>query len=354
MTSISRQRSHEVACHVQEVRPSVSVAGTTNRPRVKRMTLIAAFRTKDGIAICADSQETITNDDGHEYRKTVPKITPINVSGYQLVIAGSSRNATLIEMFIIRAERRFANDIEGANINRALLLLEDELAKFYTNDVPQGESIELFIAASCPATKEYKVWISYYHILKELVDVELVGWDEPLYRVTASRLYRKDMTLPQAILAAVYVLVVGEESSNYIKGPFSLAVVKENGIWIEDSSYIDDLKKRLKTLEEHTNTILLACADTSIYSPILQNTIAQFAATAKSLHEQYIEKAVAQSLIQGGGGNDAVSKVPPGIMVEILSSGKYIVHHDKDGRVEMVKRVNEALKTSRDEEEANL
>jgi 20S proteasome alpha/beta subunit len=318
------------------------------------MTLIAAFRTKEGVAICADSQETVPRHDGYEDRKTVQKISPITTDRYQVVIAGSG-DAVLIEAFIILAERRIEGDTEPASIKRVLTVIEDELGKFYEKHIDKnsGYPISLFIAATCLSTKEYEVWVAETQYLRPLRDAELIGYDASMYWVTTGRLYRKDMTLPQAILAAVYVLVIGEESSNYIKGPFSLAVVRENGIWVEDSSYVDDLKKRLSTLEEHTNKILLACADTSIYSPKLRDTIAQFSTTAKSLHEQYIEKAVAQSLIQGGGGNDAVPKVPPGIMVEILSSGKYIVHHDKDGRVEMVKRVNEAFSTVRDEEALN-
>jgi hypothetical protein len=73
------------------------------------MTLIAAFRTKEGVAICADSQETTTNEQGHDYRRTVQKIAPITAGNYQIAIAGSG-DAEVIESFIILAERRIKND----------------------------------------------------------------------------------------------------------------------------------------------------------------------------------------------------------------------------------------------------
>jgi hypothetical protein len=82
------------------------------------MTLIAAYRTPEGVAICADSQETGFYPDGegglHELRKALQKIAPITTGDYQLIIAGSG-NAALIEVFILRLERRFGNDASSFN-----------------------------------------------------------------------------------------------------------------------------------------------------------------------------------------------------------------------------------------------
>src|SRR5258708_28950416 len=76
--------------------------------RRKYVTLIAAFRSRAAIAVCADSQETITCYDEHgtsyELRKTVQKISPHVIGKYQIAIAGAG-NANLIESFVIRAVR---------------------------------------------------------------------------------------------------------------------------------------------------------------------------------------------------------------------------------------------------------
>jgi len=310
------------------------------------MTLIAAFRTKDGVAICADSQETIG-----DFRQTVQKIAPISVAGYQLVIAGSG-DADPIEGFIIRVKRRFSQESLPPTTDHALFLLEDELALFYSKDLASEQSMKLFIAVSCPASKEYKVWVSYQHILKELGDVELIGWEEPLYKVTATRMYQPNMSLQQAVIAAVNVLVIGEESSNYIKGPFSLAIIRENGIWIETEEYINTLRDRLNKFEAYTNQILLACADTSIYSRDLHKALVNFAVTAQTMHEEQINEAIAKSAKRGFQINDPLSKVPPGILVEVGNDGNIRVRHDVNGIEEMVKRVNIALEKQRKDEEA--
>ncbi len=108
-------------------------------PKAKRMTLISAFRGSAGIALCADTQETVTyyDEDGNPFdlRKAVQKISPLVTGGFQIAIAGSG-NPTLIEAFIIRAKRRLQNEnLPAPNIEDAERIIEDELALFYRNDV---------------------------------------------------------------------------------------------------------------------------------------------------------------------------------------------------------------------------
>ena len=346
-----------VATVVPNLRPSDGASGVLNTPRrsrSKRMTLIAAFRTKEGIAICADSQETVPRADGlGEDRKMVQKISPITTDRYQVAIAGSG-DAVLIEAFIILAKRRIEEDTAPASIKRVLTLIEDELGKFYEKHAAEVAAypIKLFIVAACISTKEYEVWVTENRYLRPLIDAELIGWDATMYWVTIKRLYRKDMTLSQAILAAVYVLVVGEESSNYIKGPFSLTIVKENGISEEASDYVDTLRANLKEFEKDTSHILLACADSSIDSKSLQISIERYAKTAKAIHEKHID-AIAAQMFDKGLHNSAssISKIPTGTLIEVSPDGRHRVRHDVNGIEEMSRRVNEAIERQRAEEE---
>lgn len=346
-----------VAIVVPNLRPFGAAIGALNRSsrsRSKRMTLIAAFRTKEGIAICADSQETVPRaDELGEDRKTVQKISPITTDRYQVAIAGSG-DAVLIEAFIILAERRIKGDTDAASIKQMLTMIEDELGKFYEKHIGKnsGYPISFFIAATCLATKEYEVWVTEAQYLRPLHESELIGWDATMYWVTTKRLYRKDMTLSQAVLAAIYVLVIGEESSNYIKGPFSLTIVKENGIWAEDSDYVETLRANLKEFEKYTSQILLACADSSIDSKSLQTSIERYAKTARTIHEKHID-LIANQIFEKDPRTfiSSIPKLPPGLLVEISPDGKARVRHDVNGVEEMSKRVNEAIKRQRAEEE---
>jgi hypothetical protein len=73
------------------------------RPKERRrVTLIATFRGYQGFAVCADSQETITQYDENgvafDLKRAVQKITPVKTGNCQVSIAGGG-NATLIEAF---------------------------------------------------------------------------------------------------------------------------------------------------------------------------------------------------------------------------------------------------------------
>jgi hypothetical protein len=313
------------------------------------MTLIAAFRTKEGVAICADSQETSEHENGDSYRRTVQKIAPIEVGNYQVAIAGSG-DVDLIEAFILLTERNLKSSASEASIDRAHTLLEEELDKFYSKHVTAGAAMKLFIAAHSIQSKEYEVWVSEQQYLRPLKDAELIGWEEDLYWVATKRLYSKGMSLMQAVIAAVYVLVIGEESSNYIKGPFSLTIVRENGIWAENSGYVETLRNRLKTFESYTNRILLACADTSLYSHDLEKAITQFAITAAELHREQIDEAVQKAAKSGFMMNDPIAKLPLGLMIQVDQSGTAKAVHNVNGIDEMSRRVNEALQKQRKEE----
>src|SRR5208282_2748791 len=66
----------------------------------RRVTLIAAFRCKHGIVMCADSQETVNDD----YRVEVSKIKPETVGKFQIAIGGSGYIADLIDGFAARVK----------------------------------------------------------------------------------------------------------------------------------------------------------------------------------------------------------------------------------------------------------
>jgi hypothetical protein len=188
------------------IAPRRTEEGHLGRTRRRRVTLIAAFRTKEGIAICADSQETVTNEQGYGYRKTVQKIAPISAGQYQIAIAGGG-DGELIDAFVELVERRLKRDVLPPSITQVLSLMEDELDKFYTKHITpdSGASMALFIAAYCPADRRYEVWVSRKQYLKPLEEAQLIGWDEEMYWVTTRRLYRPGMSLTQAVLAAVHV-----------------------------------------------------------------------------------------------------------------------------------------------------
>ena len=88
------------------------------------MTLIAAIRCDEGIAICADSQETIG-----EYRRTVQKITPFEFDNCRAILTGAG-NGDLVETFVVFLQDHMS-DIAVTNLAHFSAEVETCLKEFY-------------------------------------------------------------------------------------------------------------------------------------------------------------------------------------------------------------------------------
>jgi hypothetical protein len=296
-------------------RPLLDRPKAEARKRRKRVTLIAAVRADDGIAICADSQETVG-----DYRRSVQKITPVKSGNLELVLAGAG-NGDLIEGFIVMLSR----GLPGANIETLegfVTYCESTLATFYQTDVPtaaeDNRSLFLFIAASIPTRKEYQVWIARSTRLKPLGESDLLGWDETLYYRPLEHMRHEGISVAQAVLTVIHTVTIAEESSNYVRSPLAVAIVNSNGIAIEDVGYVQMLQGRLLEYEKRLDAVFLACADTSVYKKSLEEKLSAFATEAIQLHDDYTIQAIHHSLgkaISGEGHGDAYPKFPLGTRI---------------------------------------
>src|ERR1039457_5103400 len=94
----------------------------------KRVTLIAAARTPEGIIIHADSQETVG-----DYRIEVDKIKSQPMGKFQVLIAGAGQPGTLLDSFPLRLQRRINEKV--TTLEKFASAAEKELRRFYENDV---------------------------------------------------------------------------------------------------------------------------------------------------------------------------------------------------------------------------
>lgn len=304
-----------------------------------RMTLIATFPARNGIVVCADTQETCPYQDAqgnvYELRRAVQKLAPEQIGDYSLAIAGAG-HAQLIDAFIVRVRRAILASTAQPSASALRSLLEDRLDAFYRNDVmicpDVGKDFKLFIPFFCPATREYGLWVSEQSVLRDVNGPEIIGWEHEMYAGMKSRLYKPDMSIAQAVLACLYILTVGEETSNYIRGPFHIAVVRENGIWMEPPDYIAMMSDRLRSFESGINRLFLACADTAISPEHFEEVLTTFGEQASSLHKQHLD-AVVQRLVAGGLiMNLPYPPIPPGTMIRLHADGSFDADYDIDAK----------------------
>ena len=306
------------------------------RPKERRrVTLIATFRGYQGFAVCADSQETITqfdeNGDAVELRRAVQKITPVKTGNCQVSIAGGG-NATLIEAFIVRARRRLQTEnLPSPRMEDVHRIVEDELALFYRNDVAlctdTDKGIKLFVAAACQTAMECDVWISEGILLRPVAQdrPELLGWNHELYHKTAEQLFEPNMRLSRAALASIYVVTTAKKTSNYVGGELTVATVKPNGIWIEEHEYVESMEARLDSYERAVGQLFLDCADTEISPKLLEARLGQFAEGAQKEHRKHLDAEVAKMQSPDGGMilySNPLARIPPGTMISVDRNGK--------------------------------
>lgn len=296
------------------------------------MTLIAAWRLSDCIVIHADSQETIVGDDAVEYRKTVQKIEPEQMGNYKVIIAGSGVTPSILSF--IEKLRRALNANAAESLTDFVRIFEHELSAHYDSDPslqsPSSEGVQFIVGVCCLRTGEYNGWITQNATLCPFGDHELTGHGEQLYRETIKRFISSDMKIPQAVLAGIYLLTLAEKTSNYVRSPFDIAIIRGNGIWMEPQKYIGLMQDRLKEYDALLGRLFLACADTSIHSSKLKELLGGFSEAAQALHMQHIDRTMErltwEEIIST---DDPYPRRPPGITTIFADgTGRYL--HDPE------------------------
>jgi hypothetical protein len=294
--------------------------------RRKLVTLIAALPYSEGFVVSADSEEHCGS-----FRRTVQKIIPEKIGNIQFFIAGAGVG-TLIDSLIIRVKEQL-NKKPASDLESFRKIVQNEIRKLYRDDIPSypapdEDKVHKFIVAARSETpNSCAVWGSRHSTLEIIKKPELAGIEDAVYDHVAKRVYFPNAKLPQAVLAALYVMVIGKETSTLIRGDVSVAVVRKDGIHMEDSSYISNMEARLKKYEKSVNLVFLECADTSISVSHLEESIKKFSDAALNLHRFYIDGIVRDLTLESlSNVNDVVPRIPPGSVITFGAQGHQLEH----------------------------
>lgn len=261
------------------------------------MTLIPAFACNGAFVIHADSEENCG-----AFRRSVQKIIPQKMGQLDVIIAGSGIG-DLIDGFTARLKERLDAD-NASSIAEVKRRMEARLPNFLNVEVANypcsdDEKQHKFIVAAYSATtKDFAVWASRNTVLIPVTSYEMAGVEDRLYDYVARQFYRPDMTVPQAILAGLYVLTVAESTSSYVRGPFRTAIIWEGGIEVEKEENTRTIVERLKQYEAQMNALFLACADTTVGVPEMEDKLNEFKQTVLRLHQDHIDQQAANTTFE--------------------------------------------------------
>ncbi len=279
------------------------------------MTLIAAFKCSDGYVVCADSQETV----GYR-RVSRQKITPKKLGNFELAIGGSGDNGPLIDAVVHQIESKIESSADINKLPELRTLIHNELLNARKNDAQlyprKYRDVRFVVCASSLSPPAVEVW---HTAASQLIPVEeycLVGWDEELYEHAARRLYSAGMPITQALLLGMYLLELAENTSNYVRGPTTVVVARDNGLWLEKADRVAALTERIKLFTAAVDRLVLACPDISMSDQEFAGKIKEFQETILQLRGDYL-RSVAERIVSQGleSYQSPYPEIPPGMVL---------------------------------------
>src|SRR6266568_5123690 len=218
--------------------------------RRKPLTLITCIRCPESIVLCADAQETVGN-----HRVAIQKIVPQTMKKFEVVVAGSG-SGELVESFITLLDRHVRKRQFGT-LKGFVEMAESALAEFYGHDVrlypATGDPTVKFLIAVVTRSREFNAWATIHVRLQPIDGIELVGWDEPLYKDIAARHYERGMPEREALALSLHLMATAKNTSNYVGGATSAAVISSAGIKIESEEKIQRWETRIAEYQRRTS-----------------------------------------------------------------------------------------------------
>ena len=195
------------------------------------MTYITSFRCSDGIVFGADTLEVF-----NDQRVYAEKLERWQCSWGWFVV-GVAGNGDLADAFIQCLKdglEQFVPDEKNTVENR----IKGILSLFYDDDVtlelPKNRSVKFLIGAS--HLGELHLWASKGKRLLRVKDYQAIGYDAPIYRHFAKRLYNPQMPISQGVILAVFLLNLAKDTTTSVGGdrlniPIPKSKMKDNKYW---------------------------------------------------------------------------------------------------------------------------
>lgn len=133
--------------HNKRHKPPLHSKPTGRRRRSKRVTLIAAFRTSEGVVICAETLGNPTPQGYENYRCSVNKLQPQTDGAYQWVCGGSG-DGDLVDDFVDRLKDEIGFKIYSTVSGRRFMSdLREAKARGYLSQAPHYNSVFRYLEA---------------------------------------------------------------------------------------------------------------------------------------------------------------------------------------------------------------
>jgi 20S proteasome alpha/beta subunit len=282
----------------------------------RRMTYIAAFQCREGIVMCADTQETYG-----DHKSYVEKLVPTD-SSTPLAIGGAGVDEP-IEALTQEITERIWNACPDTK-EQVVKIIKESIAEVWDKDMvisaapKQYRTTELLVGV--------KPWKDDFCILrvkgKRVYFAPrhggIIGYGtQPNYAILR-RLYRNDLSLSQGVLLATYLVAHSKAHDDGVGFDTRIVVIRENGAWQENVDFISGIEKKFVQVHSAIDRLLLASPDLTMTEFQFSRELNDFKNAALSLRNEY-RYEVALKWLQNDNDpswrGDSYFKLPAGVTV---------------------------------------
>ncbi len=282
------------------------------------MSYIAAYHCKTGIVMCADTQETVGDEKNY-----VEKLVVIEDLSYPLAVAGAGFGDLIdcsTDEIIARAKSEHPRT--KAELKT---MIRNALKEVYEKDLPtlvtkkQHRTPELLIAAKIE--EGFVIFPTKGRRVREETRKAIIGYGTKYNFELLKRLHSEDLSMQQAVMLGIYLTSQSKKYDDGVGGETRIAVVVENGAWIDDQEYVENSETRVREFLAVTDALFLDCIDMSIAPNKFSELLGKFQADVTSLRSTYLNYSAARTLKRSFGDptyrGDAYAKVFPGAVAKV-------------------------------------
>ncbi len=250
-------------------KPPYIVPRPKRLPERKAVTIIAGFKSSEGIVVCADTQETISNLS----KRNVPKvrfepsgirehILLAGVNDLAVAFCGAANNGPFIDKIVDQAWDAVQ---QTTSLDDACMAIENSIKQTYQ------EFGQIYQPGYCPEAEliygvkmhgNSRLFSAFGPIVNERDTYSTGGAGYYMADFLASRMYSGFLNVYQCAILAAYILYQAKEHVNGCGGESHIAVLSNNGTsGLAASSNIEKITKLVQLADQAAGDIIIQMAD---------------------------------------------------------------------------------------------
>lgn len=258
------------------------------------MTYISGFYCDHGIVLCADSEESLGDEEKREVEKLyVSKQYPIAIGGAGL---GEAIDAFAQELLESVEENIPVKTEPLKSLIQAALKENHERDAVHSQWPIEYRKAQYLIGAWPNHEPEPVLFRVKGKRIYRVRQRAIIGYATASNEMLLKRMYRPELPMQQAVLLAIYLVSQSKIVDQGVGFDTRVALVTGNEAWMEYPEYVQAAEKRVGEFISLIDTLFLVSVDGSIPPSQFPEVLRAFAADVGQLRQEFMEEAATISV----------------------------------------------------------